>query len=185
MHDDDGKPAAANIQIWQPEIKFYEASGTMNPDPSVRNAINELLRQQKLGVLSTVGKEGAPHASLVAFAVSDDHQRLFFVTPRATRKYANLCANPKVALLINNSINRPEDFNLATAVTATGTVEPLAGREREAALNRYVSRHPYLETFARSPGCELLGIRVEGYILVQRFQDITEYRVGPEMDHLP
>jgi len=183
MHHVDGKPAAAKLQMPLFENKSCGVPGNMNPEPSIRDAINNLLEQQKLGVLSTAGKQGAPYASLVAFSVSDDHRYIYFITPQSTRKYANLSANPQAALLINSSINQPEDFHQAMAVTATGAVKPVAAREREAVLQQYMARHPNLEAFARSPGCALLAIRVERYILVQRFQNVTEYRLDPENDH--
>ncbi|MFH1982094.1 MAG: pyridoxamine 5'-phosphate oxidase family protein [Pseudomonadota bacterium] len=143
---------------------------------TIRQNIHALLREQQLGVLSTIG-ENAPYASLVATAVSDDDRYLYFVTPRATRKFANLSVNPQVALLVNNSMNRPEDFHRAMAVTATGTVVSTPPADRDKILSRYVAKHPYLEDFARSPNCALVVVRVERYILVQRFQNVTEYRV--------
>jgi nitroimidazol reductase NimA-like FMN-containing flavoprotein (pyridoxamine 5'-phosphate oxidase superfamily) len=156
----------------------------MSAQQDIRPTIHGLLRQQQLGVLSTVG-EGAPYASLIAYAVSDDDRRLYFVTPRATRKFANLSATPNVALLVNSSINRPEDFHRAMAVTATGLAQPVSAAEREGVINHYLAKHPYLEEFARSPSCELVVVRVERYILVQRFQNVTEYRVEHDVDHTP
>ena len=97
----------------------------MDKAEPTRQALSELLRQQQLGVLSTVS-DNKPYASLVAFAVSEDDRHLFFVTRRATRKFANILANDRVALLVNNSINRPEDFHQAAAATAIGTAAPVS-----------------------------------------------------------
>jgi nitroimidazol reductase NimA-like FMN-containing flavoprotein (pyridoxamine 5'-phosphate oxidase superfamily) len=154
----------------------------MSRKASVRNAIHELLQQQKLGVLSTVGGD-APYASLVAFVVSDDDRRLFFVTPRATRKFANLTANARVAMLINNSINHPEDFHQAVAVTAIGKAQPVAAMKLDAIRRQYLAKHPYLEAFAHSPSCEFVEIQIERYIMVERFQNVTEYLINHDMDH--
>jgi hypothetical protein len=156
----------------------------MGSDAAIRQIICDLLQRQQLGVLSTVG-QGIPYASLVAFAESEGLRHLYFVTPRATRKFTNLSANPNVALLINNSINRPEDFHLAAAVTAIGKALPVSPGERGAIIEQYVAKHPYLEDFARSPSCELLDIAIERYILVQRFQNVTEYRIDHDVDHSP
>lgn len=153
----------------------------MSREESTRNAIHRLLRSQQLGVLSTAGAKG-PYASLIAFAVSDDNRRLFFVTPRATRKFANITADSRVALLVNNSINRPEDFHQAAAVTAVGHASLIAPPELDFVRDRYLARHPYLEEFAYSPSCRFLAIRVERYILAERFQNVTEYRIGNEPD---
>jgi len=154
----------------------------MNRDKLTRNAVHKLLRQQQLGVLSTVGENG-PYASLVGFAVSNDNRHLFFVTPRATRKFANISANAQVALLVNNSINNPEDFHKAAAVTAVGIATPVSSPELETIRKQYLAKHPYLDEFAHSPSCEFIEIRVERYILVERFQNVTEYRIDHDMDH--
>ncbi|WP_319404506.1 pyridoxamine 5'-phosphate oxidase family protein [uncultured Desulfosarcina sp.] len=146
-----------------------------------RNAVHQLIRGQQLGVLSTAGEKG-PYASLVAFSISDDDRRLFFVTPRTTRKFANITADARVALLVNNSINRPEDFHQAAAVTAVGRALTIVPPELESVRDHYLAKHPYLKEFAYSPSCAFVAIRVERYILVERFQNVTEYRIEDELD---
>jgi heme iron utilization protein len=153
----------------------------MSREESTRQSIHRLLRGQQLGVLSTAGENG-PYASLVAFAVSDDDRRLFFVTPRATRKFANIKSDARVSLLVNNSINQPEDFHQAAAVTAIGTAVTINPQDLDPARDRYLAKHPYLEEFAHSPSCEFLSICVKRYILVERFQNVTEYRIDNELD---
>ena len=153
----------------------------MNREESTRNAIHQLLRDQQLGVLSTAGTEG-PYANLVAFAVSDDDHHLFFVTPRATRKFANISTEPRVALLVNNSINRSGDFHQAAAVTALGCAATIQAPVLDGVRDRYLAKHPHLEEFAYSPSCAFVAIRVERYILVERFQNVTEYRIDNELD---
>jgi general stress protein 26 len=149
---------------------------------STRQAVRRLLQQQQLGVLSTASKD-VPYASLVAFAASDNGRHLYFVTPRTTRKFANIVDNAQVALLINNSINRPQDFHQAAAVTAIGSATSASMPRLEALREQYLAKHPYLEEFVNSPSCELMDIRVERYILVQRFQNVTEYRIDHDVDH--
>ena len=148
----------------------------MSQEASTRSAIQSLLRHQQLGVLSTVGND-TPYANLVAFVASDDDRHLYFVTPRATRKFANLSANANVALLVNNSNNHPDDFHDAAAVTAVGKAYTVSAHALTAVRKRYLAKHPYLEDFVRSPSCEMIGIRVTRYILVERFQNVTEYRI--------
>ena len=153
----------------------------MDREKSVQQAVHTLLRQQQLGVLSTTGEDG-PYASLVAFVVSEDDRRLYFATPRATRKFANMTANARAALLVNNSVNHPEDFHLAKAVTAMGRAQPIPEVQLDAVRKRYLDKHPHLESFAHSPSCVFLEIRVDRYILVERFQNVSEYRIDHEMD---
>lgn len=150
-------------------------------EESTRITIHQLMRDQKFGVLSTTGEKG-PYASLVAFAVSEDSQRLFFVTPRATRKFANMATDARVALLVNNNINRPEDFREAAAVTAVGCASTIQPPELEAVRALYLAKHPYLKEFANSPDSEFLAIQVERYILVEQFQNVTEYNFNSETD---
>ena len=148
----------------------------MNERASTRQAIRQLLNHQQLGVLSTVGNQ-SPYASLVAFAVSEDDEHLFFVTSRNTRKYANITTNAQVSLLVHNSGNRPEDFELASAVTAIGTAAPVSPDMLDDARTIYLSKHPNLKNFVADSGSELVDIKVESYILVAHFQLVTEYRI--------
>ena len=85
----------------------------------LKQRLHQLFASQKLAVLSTQ-QQGQPYASLIAFAASDDLKELYFATPRATRKYAYLEANPKVALLIDSRSNQDSDIHQAIAATAVG-----------------------------------------------------------------
>jgi uncharacterized protein YhbP (UPF0306 family) len=153
----------------------------MTPSETTRDAIRNLLQGQRLGVLSTVG-HNMPYANLVAYVASEDDRHIYFATQRSTRKFANLTSNPRVALLVTNIANQPEDFHQASAVTAVGIATPLTAPVRDAIRIHYLSRHPHLEDFIRSPDCEILDIRVSEYILVERFQDVSEYCVEHETD---
>ena len=156
----------------------------MEREKTVKQAVHALLRQQQLGVLST-SAEDLPYASLVAFAVSADDRRLYFATPRATRKFANMRANARVALLVNNSVNHPQDFHLAKAVTVLGSARPVPEARLDAVRRQYLEKHPHLESFVHAPSCVLLEIRVDRYILVERFQNVSEYRIEHAMDPTP
>lgn len=139
------------------------------------DAIRTLLQTRYFATLATV-REGAPYTSLVAFRASDDLRQLTLVTNRATRKFANLSANARVSLLVDDAGNCEADLVEAAAVSALGTIRELQGAERDAALPHYLRRHPRLADFAAAPSCALLAIEVETYILVRRFQQVFEYR---------
>lgn len=115
--------------------------------------------------------------SLVAFAHTRDLRRLMFGTTRASRKYSNIQANPRVALLIDNRRNDVTDFKDAVTVTAMGNAIELDGEEREGLLERYVGRHSYLSDFASSPTIAFIAIEVESYNLVSRFQKVLELKM--------
>jgi nitroimidazol reductase NimA-like FMN-containing flavoprotein (pyridoxamine 5'-phosphate oxidase superfamily) len=148
----------------------------LSEEVELENFIRELFKSQKLAVLGTQN-QGQPYANLVAFAPSDDLKSLYFVTARATRKYANIEADARVTVLIDNRSNQDSDFSQAAAVTATGTAQEVVGSERDAVLTIYLAKHPMLEEFVRSPSCALLQIRVETYYLVRRFQNVMELHV--------
>ena len=150
----------------------------MTDREQLRERLFQLFSSQKLGVLAT--QEGRqPYASLIAIAASDDLKELFFATPRATRKFAYLKANPKVALLIDSRSNQDEDIHRAIAATVLGTAAEVAHEERQEVLNHYLARHPHLEEFARSPSTALVRVRVQSYYVVSRFQEVMELHVAP------
>ena len=138
-----------------------------------RERLVELFNSQKLAALST-HKDGQPYARLVDFYAADDARHLFFVTPKTTRKFANLNADSRVAVMINNSTNTDSDFHEAISVTAVGKANERTGTDKEIVLSRYLAKHPYLEDFAKSPTCALVQIKVKSYFLVKNFQNVME-----------
>lgn len=142
-----------------------------SPDAFAR--IQSLFDSRRFCVLSTQ-KDGQPYASLVGFAVTRDVKELVFLTPRTTRKFENLAANPKVALLVDNSGNQAGDFTDAIAVTATGVASVPEGNKKDALLSLFLQRHPHLEDFSREQTTALICVRINRYILVSRFQDVID-----------
>jgi heme iron utilization protein len=142
----------------------------------VKKDLKKVLQSQPLAVLATHHK-GQPYASLVAFASGSDLRSLYFATTRSTRKYANLSADPRVAILVDNRSNKASDFRWAMAATATGRAGEMSPRKRETALDLYLAKHPHLKDFVRSPTCALCEIRVETFFVVTRFQSVVEVHI--------
>ena len=140
---------------------------------TLRARLDAMLQSQHLAVLSTTGAGGAPYSNLVSFAALGTG-RLLFATTRATRKYANLTADARVALLVDSRRNEEADFHEALAATALGTAVELTGEEREKGIAAYIVKFPFLEEFARSPSCALFRVTVERYIVVTKFQNVIE-----------
>lgn len=138
--------------------------------------LRELCLDQPLAVLATASGS-APYASLVAIAVTPDLRRLYFATPRATRKAANLAGNPQVALLLDNRSNRLTDFTRAAAATMIGIAEELHGPGRASGLAFYLEHHPHLADFTSSPATVLYLVTVTRISLVTRFQQVMDYDV--------
>ena len=148
----------------------------MEKTSQLKKFLKDLFSSQRLAVLATQGK-GQPYGNLVAFVATNDLKHLLFATTRATRKYANISENPRVAMVMDNRSNKEADFHQAAAVTATGTVNEVEPSERETLLKVYLSGHPYLKDFVSSPTCALLKMNVETYYVVRHFQDVMELRI--------
>ena len=143
----------------------------------IKSELISLLRSQPLAVLATQS-HGHPYASLVAFSSSDDLKSLYFATTRSTRKFANLLADSRVALLVDNRSNRASDFRWAMAATATGRAGEVDSGERANALANYLAKHPQLRDFVHSPTCALCGVRVNTFVVVNNFQDVVEVHIS-------
>lgn len=146
-------------------------------DNDIGKIVFDLLDSQQLAVLAT-SRHGQPYTSLVAFAFDADLRRLTFATTRATRKFANLLAEPRVSLLIDNRSHRSSDFREAMALTAFGRAVEVSGHEKQHLLEEYLRRHSGLREFVSAPTCALLQVSVERYALVRRFQDVVEWDPG-------
>ncbi len=142
----------------------------------IKKKIRELFIDQKLAVLST-HHSGQPYASLIAFVGKEDLKRIYFVTPRTTRKFANLSADSRVAILINSSLNMESDFHEAVSVTALGNAKEINGTKNEEILSLYLTKHPYLEAFATSPTCALVEVAITTYVMVKNFQHVMELHI--------
>ncbi len=140
---------------------------------TLRAGLEEMLRAQRLAVLSTSDPESAPYSNLVSFAALDAG-RILFATPRATRKFENLKADNRVALLVDNRRNEETDFHEALAATGLGRAVELSGEERARGVAAYAAKFPFLEEFVRAPSCALFRTDVEKWIVVTRFQNVIE-----------
>jgi hypothetical protein len=61
--------------------------------------IFDLVRDRRLAVIASVASSGGPEAAIVGIAVTDEHE-IIFDTLKNTRKYANLKADPRCALVV-------------------------------------------------------------------------------------
>jgi nitroimidazol reductase NimA-like FMN-containing flavoprotein (pyridoxamine 5'-phosphate oxidase superfamily) len=91
------------------------------------------LRQHRLAVLATVEDDMRPQAALVGFAVTPDLE-IVFDTVRSSRKYGNLIANPRVALVIG--------WKNETTIQYEGVARELAAGEGAEYKETYYSVFP-------------------------------------------
>jgi heme iron utilization protein len=141
-------------------------------DPSLIAAeLTQLGRGQLFAVVATQGGD-KPYASLVAFAITDDLKLVVFATKRGTKKYANMMANPEVALLLDDRSNDPRDLTTGIAVTATGKVSEAPTDERDRLLKLFTTKHPSLAGFVAAEDTALMKVHVDSYVVVTRFQQV-------------
>jgi len=142
-----------------------------------RRKLKELFDKQRIGVLSTQ-KRNRPYASLVAFAVTDDLKSFVFATPRTTRKYSNIIASSRAALLIDNRSNKMSDFRKAMAVTVVGAVRELRKSKKNHLIQLYLKKHSHLVDFVMSPTCAILCLEANTLHIVDRFQHVVELHLN-------
>jgi hypothetical protein len=88
-------------------------------------------------------------------------REIVFATRRSTRKFANLTADARVSLLIDNRKNEASDFHAAVAVTVMGSAFEVPDADKGALLKLYLNKHPHLEDFVMSQGCALIRVQVD------------------------
>jgi heme iron utilization protein len=136
----------------------------MGNSEHLRKLLKSLFASQRFAVLATQ-LSGQPYSNLILFAETDDLSTLLFVTSRNTRKYTNIMANKKVALLIDSRTGQKSDLNKSMAVTALGTVQELSASEGSPFAEIYTSKHPDLVKFISRPENALMKIMVTDYIV--------------------
>ncbi len=139
--------------------------------------LRELLATQPLAVLAT-SDGGAPYASLVAIA-TDGESRLYFTTPRATRKWGNLLSDTRVAVLLDDRTGDPNEFHAAAAATGIGTASECVGEAAETGRAAILARHPHLEAFVASPSTVIARVDVSRWYVVTRFQSVDCIECSP------
>ena len=142
----------------------------------VRKRIAQLLTEQKLGILATLG-ESYPYQSIVAFSGSKDIKHILFATKRATSKYKNLKYKAQVSIFIDNRSNQERDFIEAIGMTVIGDAQEMSGSRRNKHIKIFLRKHPSLRDLLSTEDCALFMIRVRVYYVVVNFQDVTEVRV--------
>jgi len=138
--------------------------------------VRHLLASEQLAVLSTQ-YGGQPYSNLIAFAYTDNMKYLIFVTSRNTRKYGNVLADKRVAVLVDSRRHDTSDFEDAMAITALGVAEEATGSERNQLLAVYLAKHPHLEDFVNNQSNALIKISVSDYIIA-RFDSVRTLHIS-------
>jgi len=135
--------------------------------------VKRVFASQRFAVLATQS-EGQPYGNLIAFADADNLRSLLFVTSRDTRKYSNILANRKVAVLIDSRTNQVLDLSNAVAITALGTIEEASTANKEYLSGIYLAKHPQLRDFIHKPSNALMRVSVTDYV-VATFESVRHF----------
>ena len=114
-----------------------------------RTRLIELLRGYKFAVQATVSPTGAPQASVVGFAVTDDLE-LVFDTLGATRKATNLRAKPRMALVV---------WEEGYTIQLEGLADEPTGAELDRLKRVYFARFPDGPERQSWPGMTYVRVR--------------------------
>lgn len=71
----------------------------MEKNEAIKQEALDFLKQHVFAVVASINAENMPSAATVLYHVDDD-MNVFFMTRRQTRKFANVRANEKVALVV-------------------------------------------------------------------------------------
>jgi putative heme iron utilization protein len=91
----------------------------------------DLLRETRWAALATVGGDGAPQASMVAYAGNGALTEFYFHLSRMAAHTGNLVANPHCSLAVSEQDRGSGDPQLLARASLQGSVEILT-RESEA-----------------------------------------------------
>jgi len=139
----------------------------------IKDQLKKLLKAQRFAVLSTHSDQ-QPYASLVAFAATNDLRELVFVTGSDSRKYKNLIADSRAAMMIDNRTNKKSDIQNAVAATACGFANVIDKTSSQDLIKLYLAKHPDLEQFMISSNSVVISLSIKKYYFVAQFQNVYE-----------
>lgn len=107
------------------------------------------------------------------------HQRYAVLATRGSRKYRNLRADPRVALLLDSRANSVRDYLEAESITVEGLARPVRrGARRELLTALLCRRHPALRSFVADAGTALVVVEARQVVHVGRFQKVSVWKRG-------
>jgi hypothetical protein len=126
--------------------------------------LKKVFISQRFAVLATQS-QGQPYGNLIAFAEAENLKSLLFVTSRNTRKYSNILASKKVAVLVDSRTNQASDLQSAVAITAIGNIKEVTESNRDYLSRIYLSKHPQLKDFLCKQPTTLMKVSVNDYVI--------------------
>lgn len=131
----------------------------------------KVLEAQDMCVLATVNGV-VPHCSLMAYITDETCRRVYMITHRNTKKYANLLANSAVCLLIDTRLSEKcSSRENVQALTINGTFELVKEEETAELKNRFIQAHPHLLEFAQDGAAQVFAVKLQA---LQLLRDATD-----------
>lgn len=132
-----------------------------------------MLKVQKMCVLATVA-DNIPHCSLMAYVTDERCRKVYMVTHKKTKKYANLLANPSVCLLVDTRLSHESsDRKHVQALTVNGTFELVVKEETASLRRRFITAHPHLQEFAEDDDAQFFAVKLQALQLLRNATDAT------------
>lgn len=100
----------------------------MSHKPERQQRIYNFLKENPIGVLSTVNRSGHPHGSVIYFNI-DEHFIVTFLTKSKTKKYQNIVTNPEIIITVfeSNTQTTAEINGKAKLVKDSFEINAIAG----------------------------------------------------------
>ena len=143
---------------------------------TMRNTLFSMFDEQLFAVLSTHGKEGPPHSTIVCFVAADQLRSIIFVTPVSSRKYLLLKERPEAAIFFDDRRGEMSVLKDIRGVEARGAVSELQAESVGIYRSIFLRKYPDLKSFVDAQSTAWFCLKVECYDLVHRFQDVLQYR---------
>ena len=143
-------------------------------DDEISECIRGVIEKQKIGVLATSGSDG-PYQSLVAFTVLPGLGEIVFATDKNTIKFRNIKKSHEVSLLLDNRMEKLDDFKNLVVVTAVGDASEVVDAFEDGPGREYMNCHPLLGKKFLTESSALVNIKVKKYIVVSSYNDVREY----------
>ncbi|WP_243366467.1 pyridoxamine 5'-phosphate oxidase family protein [Fundidesulfovibrio soli] len=133
--------------------------------PPIPDEIYAMILENSHGVLATSFQD-VPHASLMAYTVQANLEYIHMATSARTRKWANLLANPRMALLLDD---RGESAGGPTkALTIGGDQVNVAGQaEQDEIVGALLARHPHLEGLLSLEDIRIIRLKPRWCVFLQ------------------
>lgn len=151
----------------------------MERDDELRQ-LARLLTSQRWGALATLGDEGAPYCSQVAFVMEPDLKAALLHLSQLAAHTTNLLARPAISLSVTEPDDGRDDPQTLARATVQGSVAmvPRADDKYMMARSRYLERLPAAEPLFGFGDFQLFRLEIEKVRFVGGFARARTF--GPE-----